>query len=80
MPWADLCFDVLGMNSLCPFYLSAREDCASFPIGGWSAWANPPFKCFDAIVRSIERQGGRYPATAVVLVLPVLDSNKSKAL
>ncbi len=75
LPWVDICSDTLGTNSLCPYYLSAEDDCTAVDLSGWTAWSNPPFKYFDRIVRSLEEQ-----AAGAVLLLPVFSSDKEKAM
>ena len=51
LPWVDVCSDVLGTNSLCPYFLSARQDSSEFDTSGFTSWVNPPFKYFGPIVR-----------------------------
>ena len=35
----DICCDLLGSNSQCPFYLSAEEDATKFDISGMPSWS-----------------------------------------
>ena len=80
LPWLDMFCDVLGTNSLCPFFLSAKEDAAHFNIEGWKAWGNPPFKYFAPFVEWMEENFDRDCSTKVILILPVEENKSMKAM
>ena len=73
VPWVDICADMLGTNSLCPFHLSPIQDSSKTDLHGWPVWCNPPYKSYEAIVRNIEAGQTRDGGTAAVLILPVKD-------
>ena len=54
VPWADICSDVIGANSLFPYYLSAEQDSSAWDIGGWTVWVNPPYKWYAPLVAWLE--------------------------
>ena len=70
LPLVDMCADVLGTNSMCPFFYSAREDATQQTFFGVPAWCNPPFSDFDRFVKRLEAAREADPGTQAVLVLP----------
>ena len=74
-PWVDMCCDLLGTNSLCPYYLSSEQDSAHFDSRDFVAFINPPYKDYAEIVLHVEVQADAGPMEAV-LILPI---NKSLA-
>jgi len=76
LPWVDICSDVIGANSLFPYFLSAAQDSATWDVGGWAMWVNPPFKYFALLVAWLERNVREASSTAAVLLLPVIGVSK----
>ena len=78
LAWCDMCSDVLGGNSLLPYYLSARDDATTFDFGGWHVYANPPFKDLAAFIAQLEAVKKAAPATQALLVMPVSPGHDEK--
>ena len=55
LPWVDICCDYLGQNSLCPYYLSAKENALEQNLSGLIIWMNPPFKASSHFVKKLEQ-------------------------
>ena len=50
LPWVDICSDVIGANSLFPYFLSAAQDSATWDVGASGALR---------LVRGSHRHGDR---------------------
>ena len=70
VPWLDMCCDVLGSNSLAPYYYSAAQDSLRQDLAGAEVLCNPPYKCSAAFIRKCEEACEENRATQVILVVP----------
>ena len=69
-PWIDCCCDLLGSNSLGPFYYSALEDSRKQNLEGLPFMMNPPFKNAKSFVEMCEAAYRRDTGTAPILIMP----------
>ena len=71
-PNLDICCDLLGTNSLCQLFYSARENSLQQTLGNYKILCNPPYqeRMLDKFTRKLERTMLLYPDTRVLLMLP----------
>ena len=70
LPFVDMCCDVLGANSMCPYYFSVREDGTQQDYRSVPVWCNPPYKEMDAFFFTLERAQHADATTQAILVIP----------
>ena len=70
LPLLDMCCDVLGSNSMCPFFYSAAEDARKQQYDGMPVWCNPPFKDQTSFMRPLEVARARDSTTQAILIIP----------
>ena len=62
--------DLLGANSMCPYYYSVREDGTRQDYRSVPVWCIPPYKEMDAFVFTLERAQHADATTQAILVIP----------
>ena len=70
LPFVDMCCDVLGANSMCPYYYSVREDGTKQDYRSVPVWSNPPYKEMQEFVGPLERARQEDATTQAILVVP----------